>query len=309
MSEFPEAPQVQEKRSNTPIILIIVGAVLLLLLCCCVVVFGANAIFRARSVDTGVSFLDRGVSIVREIAPFATGQVEAAHTLEETVTEIDTPVTIEVDNQVGEVRIIGADVDTVQVSALVRAWGDSDAQAQENLDRVRVTVDTVAADHVRVTGSFPQRLYPRRSPSVQLTIRVPRDGVVDASTNVGEVTVEGISGDVTARTNVGEIGVEDVAGALQLTTDVGDIRVDDWTMTGDSRLETNVGRVRVGLRDAAFTLDAQTNVGNIDTEFDVDGEEERRVPGERLTGAVGENPQMNLVLRTGTGEITLDRVD
>jgi hypothetical protein len=307
MSEFPQAPDVKEKRNNTPIIIIVIGAILLLFLCCCAAVFGANALFRARGVERGFPLFGRGVDIAREIAPF--GQVEAAQTIEETVTDIDTPVTIEVDNHVGEVRIIGADIDTVQVEALVRAWGSNETQAQENLDRVRVTVDSVAGDHVRVTGSFPQNINPQRSPSVQLTVRVPRDAMVDASTNVGEVHVENVNGDVSVRTNVGEIGVEDVVGALHLTTDVGDILVDDWTMTGDSRLESNVGRLRVGLHDAAFSLDAQTNVGNIETEFDVDGDEERRVPGERLTGPVGENPEMDLVLRAGTGEITLDRID
>lgn len=305
MSEFPEAPEVQEKRNNTPFIIIGV-VIVLLLLCCCAAVFGANALFGIRSTSGALPFFDREWNINREFVP-SFGQVEASHTLEETVDDISTPVTIEVDNQVGEVRILGADIDTVQVTANVRAWGSNSAQAQENLDRVRVTVDRVANDHVRVAGSFPQGLFQQRSPTVQITIRMPREAVLDASTNVGEIRVENLLGDANVRTNVGEINVENVEGALNLRTDVGDVRVRNWTMTGDSRLETNVGPVRVTMRAEAFSLDAQSNVGDIESQFEVDGESERRVPGERLVGAVGENPQMELVVRTGTGEIILDR--
>ena len=80
-------------------------------------------------------------------------------------------------------------------------------------------------------------------------------------------------------------------------------------MTGDSEVRGDVGRVRVTVNDApSFRLDAEATIGDIDCQFDVSGtQERRRVPGDRLVGTVGDNPTMELVLRTGTGAIELRR--
>ena len=84
-----------------------------------------------------------------------------------------------------------------------------------------------------------------------------------------------------------------------------------WCCAGSPCATTRASRSAWGIlrrlpADSAFTVDAQTNVGDIDTAFDVRGAAEERIPpGDRLQGEVGANPQVELRLRTNTGDITL----
>ena len=312
MSESSEHTMEKGSSSKKTVLIIVVSVAIVLLLCCCLVVGLGRAFFgtaRTTLGATGTSSPGWNIWPFRGSLSFGFPFVEASRAFEQRIQDIDAALTVTVDNQVGKVQIVGSDTPSVLVTAEIRAYGTSADKAEEILDRVEVTADRVSASQVMVRGSFPRTLSQGRSPVVDLTIAVPRQTTVEVTTGVGDVSVRDLVGPVAVRTNVGEIDVDGVEGALHLRADVGELRVTDWVITGDSEVRTNVGRLRVAVNaDAAFYLDAETNVGNIDSEFDVTGSQGRsRVPGDRLVGTVGTGPTIDLVLRAGTGQIDLRR--
>ncbi|NLD42176.1 MAG: DUF4097 domain-containing protein [Chloroflexi bacterium] len=310
MSEFPEGTPEKGARKNRTAVIIVVVVLALLLLCCCSVAIGA-AIYAPRATTSSLQVFPPRFNLwpFRGGIEIAYPNVEAKHSFGQPVESVDADVAVTINNQVGEVHVVGTDASTIQVTADIRAYGTSTADAQAALDRVEVTVTRTSAGQVAVRGSFPEALSRGRSPVVDLTIEVPRRARVEVTANVGAVFVDDLTSDVTATSNVGEVRVNGVEGALHLRANVGEVLVTDWTMTGDSEVRGDVGRVRVTVNDApSFRLDAEATIGDIDCQFDVSGtQERRRVPGDRLVGTVGDNPTMELVLRTGTGAIELRR--
>jgi hypothetical protein len=270
-----EAP----KRRNTGLIVVLIVIAVLLLFCCALAALAA-LIYPWMSVQRGpASLLD---------IPRA-GGVEATRELDRAF-QVSDRVVLDVSNQVGDVIIEGTDDGQVIVEALVRAYGATTTDAERIADEVELTMEQRADDRIRVIGRYRRGLeFQGRSPSVGFMIRVPRDTTVRVSSDVGRVEVT------------------DVDGSAAITSNVGDVIVREFTMRDDTRIEASVGRILVELpADSAFVVDAETNVGDIDTEFEVRGAAPQRVPpGDRLQGEVGDNPQVELRLRTSTGDITI----
>lgn len=269
-----EAP----KRRNTGLIIILVVIAALLVLCCLLALVAAMFIPRVSTWRGPVS----SVEIPRVGVNESTRELDRAF-------QVQGNVVLEVSNEVGDIIIEGTDDGQVIVETLVQAYGATTADAERIADDVDLTIEQ-DGDRIRASARNPQGLrLEGRSPSVRFMIRMPREATVQVSSNVGRVAVT------------------DLVGAATIKSDVGDVEVRDFVMRDDTRIETSVGRILVELPDdAAFVVDAQANVGDIDTEFDVRGASARRTPpGDRLQGEVGDAPQMELRLRTNTGDITI----
>lgn len=276
MSETGEA-----RGSNRWVVVIVVAIALAMLLCSCVAVLAAG-----WWLGGGGGWRWWRTSPWSD-SKIAERQVEASREVER-VLAVDVPLRAEIHGDVGPIEIVGTDGEQVSVRAVVRAWGSSSRLAQEAADEVQVEIVQRDSDFIRVVGRNPRRSY-RKSPSVVLKLLVPRRCEVEATSNVGNLTVEGIQGSVDLRVNVGSIEVRDLR------------------LIDDSRLSTNVGKIEISLSGTSrFRLDARTSVGGIDCDFDVQGPRERRVgPSDRLRGAVGKDPGVRLRLRTNTGGISI----
>jgi len=271
-----EAP----KRRNTGLIILIVVIAGLLLLCCALALVAAFLLPRVSSQTGPGGFLS---------VPGSGGAVEATRELDRAF-QVQGAVVLDVSNQVGDVIIEGTDDGQVVVEALVRGYGATTEEAERASDDVALTIDQRSDGRIRAEARIPQGMrFQGRSPTVRFMIRVPRETTLQVSNNVGRIEVT------------------DVVGSAMIKSDVGDVVVRRFTMRDDTRIEGNVGRILVELPgDSAFIVDAETNVGDIDSEFDVRGAApERRPPGDRLQGEVGENPQWELRLRTSTGDISI----
>lgn len=272
-----EAP----RRGNTGLIIVLVVIGALLVLCCLLALVAALFIPRTSILRGPVTSVE---------VPIPSGRaVEATRQLAHAF-RVEGDVVLDVSNQVGDIIIEGTDDGQVIVEALVRAYGATSADAERAADEVELTIEERGTGRIRAIGRHRQGLeFGGRSPTVRFMIRVPREATVQVSSNVGRVEVT------------------DIVGSATIKSDVGDVVVREFVMRDDTRIETSVGRILVELPDdASFVVDAQTNVGNIDTEFDVRGASERRTPpGDRLQGEVGNAPQNELRLRTNTGDITI----
>jgi hypothetical protein len=228
--------------------------------------------------------LDRPAPAQR--APFG-AEVEATRSYDK-VFSVDEPLVLDVNNDIGAIEIRGGDAQ-VRVRATVRAWGSSQEEAEGRAAEVEVDIQQVGDDRVRVAGHVPPTLRVGHSPTVLLTVQVPRYSRVRVVSNVGEVRIR------------------DIEGALDVQVHVGEIDVRGFSPRHDSALRTDVGRLCVGLPvDSAFHLDAHTSVGAIRSDFAL-LPHKARWPwvSDRVEGAVGNDPRCRLVLRTNMGEIRI----
>jgi hypothetical protein len=128
------------------------------------------------------------------------------------------------------------------------------------------------------------------------------DGAVRAQTGSGDIQIERTGGSLQAQTGSGDIRVNAVAGEIMAQTGSGDIDVRQTAKAGVTA-KTGSGDVNLTLPpDAAFTLDARTGSGSIDTQqpLTIQGQYRRN----RVQGVVrgGGN---NVTITTGSGSIRI----
>lgn len=153
-------------------------------------------------------------------------------------------------------------------------------------------------------------LFRRRSDAVaNITVEVPADVHVDASTVMGGVHVEGARSGVTAMTTNGGISIESSSGPTVARSTNGSVKV-SLDSIGDEdplRLETINGSVVAELPanfEGEVRLASQN--GRIRSEFDVvsSGHSSNRV----LQGRIGDSSR-EIVLRSTNGSVTLRKRD
>ncbi|MFZ5915328.1 MAG: DUF4097 family beta strand repeat-containing protein [Chloroflexota bacterium] len=258
--------------SNNRTLIIIAIVVAIVLICCCLAVVALAA--------SGVLSSVKAVTDMR---------MEASATVERSF-DVTTPVTLKVRVNVGQVIVKVGEGDTVRISAVKRVWGQDRQQAEDYLADVQIDIEQPQANRIEIQTVIPARLNRLgRTPSVDLEIWVPRQTDLDLSTEVGGIEVTGVEGAFDVRTNVGDITLRDahLAGDSQLKTDVGSI---------DLRLPAN----------SAFTFRAQTDVGDIDLDFDVrNRRQDEQIVGGTVEGEVGDTPTVHLNLKTNTGDIDI----
>ena len=199
------------------------------------------------------------------------------------------PVILEVESDVGAIKIAGTDDDQVVIQATKNTWGATKELAEEAAGEVIIETEEKALGHISVIGRIKRRIEGSRTPKVTFTIHVPRECELRVSVDVGDIEIE------------------DIEGRMHIEVGVGDIDVQNRGVPADSLLTTGMGRIQVSLpKKSAFHLSAWTATGQIDSDFDVQGADiKREGSGARLVGPVGENPKATLTIRAKTGTITL----
>ncbi len=127
-------------------------------------------------------------------------------------------------------------------------------------------------------------------------------GEIRASTGSGAIDIDSTGGSVQASTGSGTIRVAGVAGTLDVSTGSGNIR-GAGSQRGDWALSTGSGNITVDLPDdGAFTLDAHTGSGSIDSDQPITAS--GRFRRDTLRGDVrGGGPLLKV--RTGSGSISI----
>ncbi len=309
MTDMPEQeqPTGAKKKNNTLVIVIVVAAALTLLLCCCITVILA---FSASGSNLGIqtpSWLRRQAW---EDVTITGPRVKAQRTAEKEFTVVEDSITLTVDNQVGDIDVIGGESDRVYVTAYISTWASNRDEADGYLDRVQVEILQTGSSEFSLVGTFPTPWPFGQSPTIDWTVRVPRSTTVDITSDVGDVTLKDTSGKVVIDNAVGDVRLRDVTAALDVRSDVGDVTVENWEITGDSRVTSSVGSIEVEMApDSSFVLSADSDVGSITSDYLTDAERDKDLsPGDRLEGSVGSEPVYELFLSTNTGSISIVEV-
>lgn len=173
---------------------------------------------------------------------------------------------IRLDHPVGELEIVGADVNAVEVRMEIDCDGRNCA---ERIDDIRLQSRSKNGElQLEIDG------YPRfgKGVSVNLELRVPRDVALAIEHGVGETSIEDVVGDIELEAGVGEVEIRGSSAAfhsaeIELGVGESELSVDGVTIDGDSFLfiggetEWHKGRgesqlkVEVGVGEVSVRLD------------------------------------------------------
>lgn len=165
------------------------------------------------------------------------------------------PMSFDVANENGSVKVKADDVNEVKVYAKIRA------QTQDRADRAVITTqrDSGGAMTVRVLWPDGER---RNNESADIEIVTPRLASARVATNNGDVDVSGAQGYVDVVSNNGAVSVKGARQGVRVQTSNGKINVSD--AMGQADLVTTNGNVSLHLDNGAMDVfRVRTSNGNV----------------------------------------------
>ena len=230
--------------------------------------------------------------------------------IQQTLT-VQGPATLDLSVPVGEVTVKTGPAGQVKVEGTKRVYGATQADAQARLDDIQVKIEQ-SGDKVwvRVSGQFAGN-NTGRSPTVDLTITVPKETTVAANMGVGRLQVSGTEGDATINAEVGDVILTDIMPAAKLFVKTRVSSVDfsgALASNGKYEITTDIGKIALRVpANSAFTIDARSDIGDVTVGFPVSGSTSREaLVGKQVQGEVGENPTASLTLHSRVGEISVN---
>lgn len=143
---------------------------------------------------------------------------------------------VRVKSENGRVTVKGENRADVLVRACIRAWADSEAEADSLVKGVQI--DT--SSEIRATNTADKNM------SVSYEIRVPNNTNLDLAIDNGRISINSVQGQINFKTANGRVSLYDVS--------------------GDVKGRTNNGRVSVKLSGSAYQgngLDVETGNGRV----------------------------------------------
>lgn len=183
---------------------------------------------------------------------------------------------LRVETQGGNIRVDSTETNQVRVVAKQRIKASSDAEADELLEDLTLTIEQ-DGQGVLAKAKYERRVWGSQPVSVDFTVTVPArynvavktsggdvkvgdlDGKVDARTSGGNVSLGKITGEVDAHTSGGNVSLVEGTGQVTLGTSGGNVRVD--RAIGETHLETSGGDIEV--KSVEGRVNASTSGGNV----------------------------------------------
>jgi len=258
--------------------------------------------------------------------PFISQDVSSV--LEESKTlKVDTesPVILNVMNDLGKVTIIGADVTTVQIDVIKTAYDSTLEKADQEVKAIKYSIEQ-NDNTIGVKYEVPNLNDFSEYNTVDFFITVPNQTSTNIEANFGDVTAKNIEGELTVQSNSGEINIEAVDAGdknIDINTEFGDItleqiKANDVSVTsnsgvvtftnvraaGDAYIKTDFGST-VYKNGSAASLTLDTNSGKISISK-INVTKELKVQNDfgdiELTQAIAGSYD----LQTNSGAITVD---
>jgi len=254
----------------------------------------------------------------------------SAKSTEEKTLEVSGPVTLNVENNRGDISVQAGADGKVTIKAEKTAWGSNDADAQAALKELMVIIEQNGND-IKVELQEPQgemlQIGPGRASSVKFTISVPKEtaatlhssngdvsldgttGNAEARSNFGDVTITNVSGEAVGKSNNGKVSAKNITaeGEITLSSDFGAITLEDVTGADVSASSAN-GRIELENVKAGKSLTAKSSFGSIHVTDSRAGTAEIR----SSNGAINlENLDVNgkITVKNSFGSLTLVKVN
>lgn len=215
--------------------------------------------------------------------------VQIASELEESKTlkvDVEKPVTLTIEDDAGAVTVTGADVETVQITAIKRAYDSTQARADAEVKTVKYTVEQ-NGNTITIKYILPKSInISNRVNEVEFIVTVPNQTTVEVDTGFGEINIANIEGNVTVQNDFGDITLENIEGAASGTTNSGTVTATSIKATGENidlksefgaitlekangkniTLDTNSGTIRLDEVRASSVLTTSTEFGDVTIE-------------------------------------------
>lgn len=182
----------------------------------------------------------------------------------------------------GRVDIVGIDgLDEIKVIAEIRTWGNSESQAQENLENVDLTMgkhdgevrlihrerDTNSI-HRLESGGIGYGLEIGREDSVSFQIQVPVGIDLKIISDDGDVAIANVQGAIDYISDNGDITMDHFIGSVDVRTDDGDVHFSGELIGPNHEIVTNDGDVEILVSaNSSLEIDVSVDDGEITSDF------------------------------------------
>lgn len=167
-------------------------------------------IFFANGFQTNNPFDVRNISSVQEESE--TLKVDAKK-----------PLTLTVNNDAGDVTVMGADVDRVQVDVVKTAYDSSQSRADEEVKGIKYTIEQTG-NAITIKYEIPKPMnFNNNINTVDFIVTVPIETAVKVDAGFGEVNVSDIKGDTNLANDFGNVTAQNIEGALSVKTNSGTV--------------------------------------------------------------------------------------
>jgi hypothetical protein len=233
------------------------------------------------------------------VTPTATVRIERAFA-------VSGKPTVILDGAAGDVTVRSGPAGRVAVVAVRTANGASESAAYQALSHVGVRMAqrrNAITIEVLISGGLLQAVR------ADLQITVPHNTILNLTSNIGKMTVSGVSGAFQLHANVGDITLNGVtlAPGSTLATQTGTITLTGaFGGLGVYTIETVNGNVVLNLAPgSSFHVHARTTTGTITSGFTT-------IPpstgvGADVSGTIGDAPDALVEIQVSTGDIALNR--
>jgi len=233
-----------------------------------------------------------------------------AERVEEKTLKVNGPTTLMLNNDFGDISVASGADGQVKVKAEKTAWGADDAEAQKELDELKVVIEQ-DGDNIDISIEHPDQMNVLNLRpdiwSVKFTITVPEETAVTLNSSNGDLVLSGTTGNADLQTGFGNIEVSDLSGALVVRTSNGNITATDITSEDDVNLTSDFGNVTAQRINTANISIGSTN-GTLDIQ-EVEASGAMKV-GSDFGGILLTNAQADTAeIRSTNGKIVLKNVD
>lgn len=211
--------------------------------------------------------------------------------------------TLELQNNIGEIIVTGADVKECSVTAKITARAETEEQAEKLVEEVRIKLQT-SGDKLQIKTERPVD-NSKQSITIDFNITVPKETALQLAVDVGEINITNITRSIKADTDVGAVSCTEIIGDLDIETDVGEVKaIYSRAAAGNCnvKINTDIGEIDFtpppGL---SAKIDISTNIGAIETNLPL---EIKGMLGKKTTGTIG-NGQGAISLKSNIGLIKI----
>ncbi len=207
-----------------------------------------------------------GATLFFAFGPFSGRDVRLSRNLiyataEETKTlKVDSPLTLKVQDDAGDVTVTSGRVDSVIVKAVKTGSGRTQAEAETDLKNIQYQIQQ-AGNVITLTYQV-DRLQTNEVDTIDFTITVPSKATIDVKAGFGDVSVSDINGDVHIANNFGQVKAQNIEGGLDVETKSGQVEASAIN-AGDANIKLSSGFGTVSLERASgkdITLNSNSGV-------------------------------------------------
>jgi DUF4097 and DUF4098 domain-containing protein YvlB len=186
--------------------------------------------------------------------------------VEEKTLTVSGPVSLTLTNDFGDVSVTGGADGQVKVIAEKTAWGYDDAEAQKELEELKVLIEQ-NGNNISISIQHPDQMNVLNLRpdiwSVKFTITVPEETAVTLDSSNGDLMLSATTGSADLQTDFGSIEVSNASGAVGARTNNGNVTARDITSEEDVTLTSEFGNI-IAQEISGADVSAESTNGTLD---------------------------------------------